>query len=190
MICVRSATGSVRKTVSLLSLPLRTRAWATRSTPKPNAARAGSKSSSKPSTGLSSQPRTTMTFCGSCRKPVMKSRPANTSPSVLKVRSGLPGLKLSERTTPRNASRSGLPDGRPEEARDRPCRMASLLSEIFRSGSGSSTARVTSIKQSSLSSRKRHGHSTISRKTTCFNTPILRRRSRMFTAPMTVPARN
>ena len=40
------------------------------------------------------------------------------------------------------------------------------------------------------SSRKRHGHSTISRKTTCSNTPILRRRSRMFTAPMTVPARN
>ncbi len=43
MICARSATGSVRKTVSLLSLPLRTKAWATRSTPKPNAARAGSK---------------------------------------------------------------------------------------------------------------------------------------------------
>lgn len=47
-----------------------------------------------------------------------------------------------------------------------------------------------SIKPSSRSSRKRRGHSTISRKTTCFNTPILRRRSRMFTAPMTVPARN
>ena len=78
----------------------------------------------------------------------------------------------------------------PEEVRDRPYRKASLSSEIFRSGSGSSTARVTSIKQSSLSSRKRHGHSTISRKTTCSNTPILRRRSRMFTAPMTVPARN
>ena len=120
----------------------------------------------------------------------MKSRPANTSPSVLKVRSGLPGLKPSERTTPRNASRNGLPDGRPEEVRDRPRRRASLSSEIFRSGSGSSTARVTNIKQSSLSSRKRHGHSTISRKTICFNTPILRRRLRMFTVPMTVPARN
>ena len=96
----------------------------------------------------------------------------------------------SERTTPRNASRSGLPDGRPEEVRDRPRRRASLSSEIFRSGSGLSTARVTSIKQSSLSSRKRHGRSTISQTTTCSNTPILRRRSRMFTAPMTVPARN
>ena len=49
---------------------------------------------------------------------------------------------------------------------------------------------ITSIKQSSLSSRKRHGHSTISRKTTCSNTTILRRRSRMFTALMTVPARS
>ena len=83
-----------------------------------------------------------------------------------------------------------LPDGRPEEARDKPRRRASLLSEIFRSGSGSSTARVTSIKQSSLSSRKRHGHSTISRKTTCSNTPILKRRSRTFTSPMPAPARN
>ena len=148
MICARSATGSVRKTVSLLFLPLRTKAWATRSTPKPNAARAGSRNSSRPSTGSSSRRRTTMIFCGSCRKPDMKSRLANTSPSVLKVRSGLPGLKLSERTTPRNASRSGLPDGRPEEAKDRPRRRASLSSEIFRSGSGSSTARATSIKQS------------------------------------------
>ena len=158
MICVRSATGSVRKTVSLLSLPLRTRAWATRSTPKPNAARAGSRNSSRPSTGLSLQRRTTMTFCGSCRKPVMKSRPANTSPSALKVRSGLPGLKPSERTTPRNASRSGLPDGRPEEAGSRPHRRASLSSEIFRRGSDLSTARAMSIKPSSRSSRKRRGH--------------------------------
>lgn len=103
---------------------------------------------------------------------------------------GLPVLRPSERTTPRNASRSGLPDGRPEEVKDRPRRRASLSSEIFRSGSGSLTARVTSIKQNLLSSRKRHGHSTISRKTTCSNTPILRRRSRMFTVPMTVPVRN
>ena len=103
---------------------------------------------------------------------------------------GLQGLKLSVKTTPRNASRSGLPDGRPEEVRDRPRRRASLSSEIFRSGSGSSTARVTNIKQSSLSSKKLHGHSTISRKTTCSNTPILRKRSRTFTAPMTAPARN
>lgn len=102
----------------------------------------------------------------------------------------LPVLRPSERTTPRNASRSGLPDGRPEEVKDRPRRRASLSSEIFRSGSGSLTARVTSIKQNLLSSRKRHGHSTISRKTTCSNTPILRRRSRMFTVPMTVPVRN
>jgi len=114
----------------------------------------------------------------------------NTSPSALKVRSGLPVLRPSERTTPRNASRSGLPDGRPEEVRDRPRRRASLSSEIFRSGSGLSTARVMSIKQSSLSSRKRHGRSTISQTTTCSNTPILRRRSRMFTAPMIVPARS
>ena len=46
----------------------------------------------------------------------MKSRPANTSPSALKVRSGLQGLKLSVKTTPRNASRSGLPDGRPRRS--------------------------------------------------------------------------
>ena len=190
MICARSATGSVRKTVSLLSLPLRTRAWATRSTPKPNAARAGSRNSSRPSTGLSLQRRITMIFCGSCRKLVMKSRPANTSPSALKVRSGLPGLKPSERTIPRNASKSGLPDGRPEEVRDRPRRRASLSSEIFRSGSGSSTAGVMSIKPSSQSSRKRRGRLTISRKTACSNTPILKRRSRTFTAPMTAPARN
>ena len=45
-------------------------------------------------------------------------------------------------------------------------------------------------KVSSQSSRKRRGRSTISRKTTCSNTPILRRRSRTFTAPMTAPARN
>lgn len=106
------------------------------------------------------------------------------------VRSGLPGLKPSERTTPRNASRSGLPDGRPEEVRDRPRRRASLSSEIFRSGSGSSTARATSTKPSSRSSRKRHGRSTISPRIICFNTPILRRRLRTFTAPMTVPGRN
>ena len=60
----------------------------------------------------------------------MKSRPANTSPSVLKVRSDLPVLRPSERTTPRNASRSGLPDGRPEEVRDRPYRKASLIGDI------------------------------------------------------------
>ena len=61
----------------------------------------------------------------------MKSRPANTSPSALKVRSGLPGLKPSERTTPRNASRSGLPDGRPEKVRDRPRRRGiSLIGDI------------------------------------------------------------
>ena len=79
--------------------------------------------------------------------------------------------------TPRRSQRQTVPKG------------ISLIGDI-RSGSGSSTARVTSIKQSSRSSRKRHGHSTISRKTTCSNTPILRRRSRTFTAPMTVPARN
>ncbi|CUQ61525.1 Uncharacterised protein [Flavonifractor plautii] len=190
MICARSATGSVRKTVSLLSLPLRTRAWATRSTPKPNAARAGSKSSSRPLTDSSSQRRITMIFCGSCRKLVMKSRPANISPFALKVRSGLLVLRPSERTTPRNASRSGLPDGRRAETGGRPCRRASLSSEIFRSGSDLSTARAMSIKPSSRSSRKRRGHSIISRKTTCSNTPILKRRSRTFTAPMTAPARN
>ena len=115
--------------------------------PGANAVRAGSKSSSRPLTGLSSQRRTTMTFCGSCRKPVMKSRPANTSPSALKVRSDLPGLKPSERTTQRNASRSGSPDGRRAEVRDRSRRKASPLSEIFRSGSGSSTAKAMSIPQ-------------------------------------------
>ena len=47
-----------------------------------------------------------------------------------------------------------------------------------------------SIKPSSRSSRKRRGHSTILRKTTCSNTPILRRRLRTFTAPMTAPARS
>ena len=71
----------------------------------------------------------------------MKSNPANTSPSALKVRSGLPVLRPSERTTPRNASRSGLPDGRPEEVKDRPRRRASLSSEIFRSGSGLSNSK-------------------------------------------------
>ena len=60
----------------------------------------------------------------------MKSRPANTSPSALKVRSDLPALKPLERTTPRNASRNGLPDGHPEEARGRPCRRASLIGDI------------------------------------------------------------
>ena len=90
----------------------------------------------------------------------------------------------------RNASRNELPDGRPEETKGRPCRMSSPLSEIFRSGSGSSTAKAMSIKPSSQSSRKRRGRSTISRRTTCFNTLILRRRSRMFTALMTVPARS
>ena len=82
----------------------------------------------------------------------MKSRPANTSPSALKVRSDLPGLKASEKTTQRNASRNELPDGRPEEARDRPCRRASLSSEIFRSGSDLSTARAMRKKTSSQSS--------------------------------------
>ena len=77
----------------------------------------------------------------------MKSRPANTSPSALKVRSDLPGLKPSERTTQRNASRSGSPDGRRAEIRDRSRRKASPLSEIFRSGSGSSTAKAMSIPQ-------------------------------------------
>ena len=133
--------------VSLLSRPLRTKAWATRSTPKPSAARAGSRNSSRPSTSLSLQRRITMIFCGSCRKLVMKSRPANTSPSALKVRSDLPGLKPSERTTQRNASRSGSPDGRRAEVRDRSRRKASPLSEIFRSGSGSSTAKAMSIPQ-------------------------------------------
>ena len=71
-------------------------------------------------TDSSSQRRITMIFCGSCRKLVMKSRPANISPFALKVRSGLLVLRPSERTTPRNASRSGLPDGRPEEAGSRP----------------------------------------------------------------------
>lgn len=89
-----------------------------------------------------------------------------------------------------NASRSGLPDGRRAETGGRPCRRASLSSEIFRSGSDLSTARAMSIKPSSRSSRKRRGHSTISRKTTCSNTLILKRRSRMFTVPMTAPARN
>ena len=110
--------------------------------------------------------------------------------TALKVRSDLPALKPLERTTPRNASRNGLPDGHPEEARGRPYRRASLSSEIFRSGSGSSTARAMNIKPSSRSSRKRRGHSTILRKTTYSNTPILRRRLRTFTAPMTAPARS
>lgn len=81
-------------------------------------------------------------------------------------------------------------DGRRAETGGRPCRRASLSSEIFRSGSDLSTARAMSIKPSSRSSRKRRGHSTISRKTTCSNTPILKRRSRTFTAPMTAPARS
>ena len=47
----------------------------------------------------------------------------------------------------RNASRSGSPDGRRAEVRDRSRRKASPLSEIFRSGSGSSTAKAMSIPQ-------------------------------------------
>ena len=52
------------------------------------------------------------------------------------------------------------------------------------SGSGSWTARAMNIKPSSRSSRKRRGHSTISRKTTCSNPLILRRKLSMFTAAM------
>ena len=65
-----------------------------------------------------------MTFCGSCGKQVMRSRPANTSPSELKVRSGLPGSKtigenyteerIKERIagrTPRRSQRQITPKG-------------------------------------------------------------------------------
>ncbi len=46
----------------------------------------------------------------------MKSRLANTSPSELKVRSGLLDLKPSERTTPRNASRADRRTDAPERS--------------------------------------------------------------------------
>ena len=109
----------------------------------------------------------------------MKSRPENTSPSVLKVRSGLPGLKLSgenyteerikERIagrTPRRSQRQTVPNG------------ISLIGDIQERNQARSTARAMKYKRPSSPNSQGSGADaqTISRKTTCSNTPILKRK--------------
>ena len=61
----------------------------------------------------------------------MKSRPENTSPSVLRDRSVLPVQRPSETTTPRNGSKSAFRGAGTASARCRPSRRGiSLISDI------------------------------------------------------------
>ena len=75
----------------------------------------------------------------------MKSKPANTSPSVPKGKSVSPVQKPSEITTPRTGSRNAFKDAMPADGRCRTVGRTSLSSAIFKTELSRSTARALSI---------------------------------------------